>query len=453
MAKQKNPPVVVDPKVIDASPTKDLFISMLVRDITLKDAIGDLVDNCVDGARSLMKGRSYNGLVVDIIANQDKFEIKDNCGGFTVEVARKYAFRFGRPSDFITTKRSVGQFGIGMKRAIFKLGTYIEIESTTKKTYFKLCINVKDWRSVENGWDFKFEDGYYEDGNNPKEHWGTKISVTQLTDDAKQQFALTDFIKDLKKEIQKEHLFNIHKGLSIKINKDELSSTELKLKESKDIIPAIRTFEFEHDNNEKVLVKLMVGLGSDNLKEGGWYIFCNDRLIVGPEQTHISGWTGRGSGGVASYHDQFSEFRGYAFFSADNSSLLPWNTTKTNLDLDSPLYITIRTEMIDMMRAVIKCLNRMKKEREDENPEDNRPLSNAVAVAKEVVIDKLKTNIMKNVFVYPNVVPSKKSDDIAINFKVSRSHFEEVKEHLNATSRREVGELVFDYFYNNEIDY
>jgi len=34
---------------IDASPTKDFFVSMLTRDISLDDAILDLLDNCVDG--------------------------------------------------------------------------------------------------------------------------------------------------------------------------------------------------------------------------------------------------------------------------------------------------------------------------------------------------------------------------------------------------------------------
>src|ERR1700736_3839618 len=44
---------VVDSNRIDAMPTKDFFISMLVRDIDLVDAIADLFDNCVDGARRM----------------------------------------------------------------------------------------------------------------------------------------------------------------------------------------------------------------------------------------------------------------------------------------------------------------------------------------------------------------------------------------------------------------
>jgi hypothetical protein len=40
---------------IQASPTKELFISMLVRDIELTPAIVDLVDNSFDGAIRLRR--------------------------------------------------------------------------------------------------------------------------------------------------------------------------------------------------------------------------------------------------------------------------------------------------------------------------------------------------------------------------------------------------------------
>lgn len=53
-------------EVIDASPTKDFFISMLVRDLSLRDAIGDLVDNSVDSARTLVQNDSYEGINIEI---------------------------------------------------------------------------------------------------------------------------------------------------------------------------------------------------------------------------------------------------------------------------------------------------------------------------------------------------------------------------------------------------
>ena len=38
-------------ETVDASPSKTLFIDMLVRDIELRAAVGDLADNAIDGAR------------------------------------------------------------------------------------------------------------------------------------------------------------------------------------------------------------------------------------------------------------------------------------------------------------------------------------------------------------------------------------------------------------------
>lgn len=48
-----------------ASPTKQFFVSMLTRDISLDDAILDLIDNCLDGAMRyrtrVSTGPNYGG--------------------------------------------------------------------------------------------------------------------------------------------------------------------------------------------------------------------------------------------------------------------------------------------------------------------------------------------------------------------------------------------------------
>ena len=90
-------------KKIDASPTKDFFISILVRDIKLVDAISDLVDNCVDGARRLRPDGNFNELHITLEAKPECFVIADNCGGITAKIAREYAFRFGRPVNVDNT--------------------------------------------------------------------------------------------------------------------------------------------------------------------------------------------------------------------------------------------------------------------------------------------------------------------------------------------------------------
>ena len=151
---------------------------MLVKDIPLVRAIIDLVDNCVDGARSLRKKGSYKGLHVKLKVNSNLFQITDNCGGIDVETARSYAFRFGRPADAPATTHSVGQFGVGMKRALFKLGTIFKVESTAPTSHFLVDINVDNWKKEEE-WEFKFKERT-EKTKFPEADWGTKISVTKL---------------------------------------------------------------------------------------------------------------------------------------------------------------------------------------------------------------------------------------------------------------------------------
>src|SRR5437016_369564 len=97
---------------INASPTKDLFVEMLTRDVALIPAIIDLADNCTDGARNIRPDKSWTGLVVDIEANPERFVIDDNTGGMSVEIARHYAFRFGRPRGGRVVKGEVGRFGV-----------------------------------------------------------------------------------------------------------------------------------------------------------------------------------------------------------------------------------------------------------------------------------------------------------------------------------------------------
>jgi hypothetical protein len=69
---------------INAYPTKELFVSMLIRDIPLIRAIVDLVDNAVDGALRLRKeSGDYSGLSIRIELDNDHFKIVDNCGGIS----------------------------------------------------------------------------------------------------------------------------------------------------------------------------------------------------------------------------------------------------------------------------------------------------------------------------------------------------------------------------------
>jgi hypothetical protein len=468
----KNPDIH-PPITIDASPTKELFITMLVRDLSLRDAIGDLVDNSVDAARMLLEGKSgkveenpeellsdfeYDNLKISITATQNEFTIEDNCGGMSVRTARDYAFRFGRSAKADKTPGSVGQFGIGMKRALFKLGNRFSIVSRTRTNSFTLNVDVADWADQKD-WNFTMIEYDENAAPAPAAEQGTRISISELHPDVAGQFSNAKFITNLAVEIENENVYNIQKGLTIGVNGQRLSARPLEIRTS----PDFTTGYFEQSipqidrmgNDVEVSVRYIVGVGDPVLADGGWYIFCNDRLVTGtgPDQSAVSGWTGQQSDGGPKYHDQFERFRGYVFISSIDASLLPWNTTKNSMDMDSRLYQGIRAKMIEMMRPVISFLNNLKKEREADNPEENRPLHQQIAKTQSIPLASLNKDSPRTAtqFVAPKeqMAKQKKSQQV-IRYEEAKTRIDRVKKILDVTTLPEVGLKTFEYFYENE---
>jgi len=140
---------------IDANPTKEFFIHMLTKDIGLVRAIVDLVDNSWDGALRAAQGEMFSDLSIEVNTSADQFSITDNCGGIPFQIAKDYAFRFGRPVDMQRTDHSVGQFGVGMKRSLFKMGKFFQITSCSKDCQFVIEIDVDKWVK-KSKWEFEF---------------------------------------------------------------------------------------------------------------------------------------------------------------------------------------------------------------------------------------------------------------------------------------------------------
>lgn len=139
---------------------------MFTRDIAVEDCILDLVDNSIDG---LIRSRSLSvkGIImstekpipqhkrptVEIDFAEGHFRIDDNCGGIGLTHALEEAFNFGiKVGESKSVQGSLGVFRVGMKRAIFKMGTYFRIESQTVKSGFKADWDIDKW--VEKDDDF-----------------------------------------------------------------------------------------------------------------------------------------------------------------------------------------------------------------------------------------------------------------------------------------------------------
>ena len=468
MTKPQQKKLPEDPNKIVGIPSKELFIDMLVKDLSLKDAIGDLVDNSVDAANknAAIFKTDLTKFVIKITFDKNHFNISDNAGGIEKEIARKYAFKLGKPKDYKQGKHTIGQFGIGMKRAFFKLGEYIAVESVALNSDFKLTISVREWkeRKDETDWDFKFDN---ETGNinkpvkHPLKDTKTVINITHLKKDVLNQFKEPQFMLDLINEISLQHQFAINKGLKIKINSDKpIEAPKITLISDKNFKPSYWNHSFPNGLNAEILV----GISEDSGEEGGWYVFCNNRLILGPDTTEVTGWKGgKGKAGkegkeLPKYHDQYFRFRGYVFFNADDSSLLPWTTSKTGIDRDSQEFSFVKTQMILMAKQVKSLMDEMKKERERDNPTNERLLNNKVEEAtKTSVLDVAKILLNKAslpaIYKYPqnlfNPAPTG-TTTTKISFSKPTKEVKKAIEYFSTKTPNDAGSAAFDYFYKNQ---
>jgi hypothetical protein len=366
-------------KAARGSPTKDFFVAMLTRDIELTDAILDLLDNCLDGVvrqRKTIDKRScpnyYDGYYADITISTDFFVIEDNCGGIPQDIAEKYAFRMGRSAEKSEDSLpTVGIYGIGMKRAIFKIGKSAEVLTRNNGMLYRVTIPTS-WASDEEKWDFPIED--IED-KTILEAGGTRIVISDInsgisaswnTDDK-----LSSFVDRLIKSIQQSYSFIIQKGFTIKINGSEISPLSIELLMSDNHDEAIKPFLYKAIFKD-VRVSLAVGfyapppspedIDDENelrrsSSDAGWTIVCNDRVVLYNDKSHLTGW---GEAGVPQYHTQFIGIRGIVIFESNNPKNLPMTTTKRGIDTSSNIYAAVKNKMRQGLKLFTDYTNRWK---------------------------------------------------------------------------------------------
>lgn len=436
---------------IDVTPTRSLFVEMLTRDIHLDRAVLDLVDNSVDGAKRLRPGddADYDGLEVRIELDGDRFRIHDNCGGIGIEIAKKYAFRFGRAKGMAATPGSVGQFGVGMKRALFKFGHAFQVLSKTSADRFVLRVDVDKWEQEEGAWKFVFDESET-NFEVAESETGTDISVRPLRHDASAQFGNSTFQNSLARQIEAAQQQYIGRKLSMSVNGRALIAATWELLRGHGIQPSFQEDEVPVPGGGKVRRRIYAGLGSSSSQAAGWYVFCNGRMILAADQTRTTGWE-RGdddqSVTMPKFHGQFARFRGHVFLDADDASLLPWNTTKTGVDIDTDVWRSTYGAMRSAMRPVIDFLNKLDAEKDTDG---ERPLTAAVAMAPALALRGIP---------YPQAfsapVPRrgpKPPRTTSIQFSRLASQVEELKKAMDCSTNAELGGYLFDTAYTEHVE-
>ena len=388
-------------KSVDASPVKSFFVSMLTRDIQLEEAILDLLDNCVDGilrSKGANGSRPYEGFKAEIKFRADSFEINDNCGGIPWAL-HDYAFRMGsdpeRPREESGT---VGVYGIGMKRAVFKMGKRCLISTRNGDDQYEVDI-TPDWITDEDLWEIpvRAADISTEDD-------GTTIVVGELYPGISKTFGegAKSFKSDLSRMIATHYAYIIDKGFKVTVNGDLVKPRTTKIvHDNRETAraDAIRPFVFK-STDDGISVYLVVGftrpIPSENeLRDeheaaryssidAGWTILCNDRAVLFCDRSELTGW---GEAGVPRYHNQFIAISGIVEFRSEDPSKLPTTTTKRGIDASSPLYLQVKNKMREGMRTFTNYTNKWKERAEESKLQVERGVA--------LTLEQLKTSTIQ----------------------------------------------------------
>jgi hypothetical protein len=386
-------------KPVDTSPVKSFFVSMLTRDIKLEEAILDLLDNCVDGIlRSKQQAtgkKPYDGFWAKIEFNNDSFSIADNCGGIPWNLS-DYAFRMGCSDDRPkAAPGTVGVYGIGMKRAIFKMGKECLISTQNNESRYELEITPQ-WIAKEDVWEIPVKAVKKE-----KREDGTTIVIGNLYPSIAGRFGADAkaFKTVLERMVATHYAFIIDKGFEVKINGSTVSPRPTKLIFAKKQTAGIKPFIFKA-KLDGVEVFLTVGFTRPipsqeeaaseqdekqySSLDAGWTILCNDRAVLYCDRSDLTGW---GEASVPRYHTQFIAISGIVEFRSNYPSKLPTTTTKRGIDASSSLYLQVKNKMREGMLIFTDYTNKWK----GRANESKKHMEEATALSLEEIKTEAKT--------------------------------------------------------------
>ncbi len=423
----------------NATPAKAFFIRMITKDISLEDCILDLLDNSIDSARGMSTGSSLAEFEASITFGLDSFVIEDNCGGISIADAQDYAFHFGRRRDADNGHHhTIGLYGIGMKRAIFKIGSDISIRSSTTTESFELSVNVPEWEQAD-AWNFPLQ----AEPVAPKP--GTRVEVSSLNLGVRESFGDAAFVSGLSRMIARDYTIFLQAGFRVKVNDVSVEPRRFFLRTSSDFEPARIAYT---DGDVRVEVSAgMAALPPDDdsaqaiqmgVEDNGWYVLCNDRVVLAADKSERTVW---GDEGFQRWHPQYNGFLGIVAFRAETPASLPWTTTKREIDSESPLYRRALVKMKDLTRPFIDYTNQRKADLDSARAYERS--------AKPVPVERLELRPSMRV---PHI--GEAVDVINIQYPKERGLVEKAAKALGnpKLSARQVGSSTFDYFLRHEVE-
>ena len=449
------------PEYVDASPAKRFFVEMLIRDIRLEDAIVDLVDNSIDSLircddidlTGLLLTSPHeldevtNGRYVNINVQDDLFQIEDNCGGIEIDDARHHVFRFG--AEFKPQDAYLSVYGIGLKRAVLKIGRLIVVESRTLNSGFRVIINVDDFESNGETWRFPIEEC---PSASVREECGTKITIQDLTEESKSRLGSGSFQNNIVTALGQSYSLFLDKFVRVSFNNHVVQPNVIPVSNSAEL-----TTSLSKESWGEVDVTIIAGLqsleGSDwRGRTAGWYIICNGRVVVFADRTALTGW---GSGSLPIFQPKHRGFIGIVFFMSKDPEALPWTTTKRGVNAESSVFQYIRERMIADARPVIRFLDNryssipVSSENTDDLEVKDKPTKQAL---QPVAVSDLLAAEPRSFA--PSRAMRRKETTTSVQYRTEKVNIERARRAIGSPSMAagKVGLHALQYFLDNEAE-
>ena len=449
------------PEYVDASPAKRFFVEMLIRDIRIEDAIVDLVDNSIDSLircddidlTGLLLTTSHeaeepeNSRNVDIQVQDDSFQIEDNCGGIEIDHAKQQVFRFG--TDVKPQDAYLSVYGIGLKRAVLKIGRCIFVESRTLESGFRVTINVDDFESTGELWRFPIEEL---PSASRRDECGTKITIKKLTDESTSRLASGSFQNNIVTALGQSYSLFLDKFVRVRFNGHVVQPIAIPVSNSEEL-----TTSLSKESSGDVDVTIIAGLqsleGSDwRGRTAGWYIICNGRVVVFADRTALTGW---GGGGLPIFQPKHRGFIGIAFFMSKDPEALPWTTTKRGVNAESAVFQYIRERMIADARPVIRFLDNryssvpVSSENTDDLEVKDKPIRQAL---QPIALTDLLADEPRSFT--PSRAMRRKETTTSVQYRTEKTNIEKARRAIGSQSMAagKVGLHALQYFLDNEAE-
>lgn len=334
----------------DLSPNKVEMFKSQSGDLSLVDAVRELIDNAIDNW-SRTSDREETA-VVRVDAEAGTTYVRDNTGGVPSSEMQAL-FAPGETRDK-TPEWSIGGYALGAKKAISRLGglgegtfesARIKSRAGNSETAYGYCIN-RQWFEKDDWWVDKRSFSDVDEGS------------TEITVKASESLWNEERITSLKQELSRTYVKFLTGDAQGQVGNFEIVVNGEQIDSNDDVewsyLPLDDLYPRRYTNLEidasylstPIEMELEVGLMLNSTpSEGGTDIYFQDRLVLGNDTSEDGGF-GAEESSLGRFEARHNRLRvKLELHTTGDASELPWDTQKKNIDrttrVSSEMYETL----------------------------------------------------------------------------------------------------------------